>query len=257
MKKIDLYKFDIVRPRQVRWWFPSIAVGHAPWEYIQSKKLKKLLKNHENIVQSESLTWDFHLLQEVEYDDWIRYYETQFRKMKYDLLAKKSTFEKYSREEWEVYSLDLFQKGNLIGRKLVTIKEKEGISRFKVSAHDFRLGKCSIGAFIDYLMLLELNRDFQIQDISFGKSRNQFGVTNSLGYLEYKFHFGQFAKPVDDIEVFDYVELNQEGFVFFFGYNDQNTMSLYSIKPHYENERYSHIIKISPVPIVELTLSDE
>ncbi len=254
MNTLDLTPLHIQRPEKISWWFSEIDPHVPTWKYIRSKGLRKQLKNYQQIANENNINWEIRVLPESEFDEWILFYEEQMTTLHYDLLAKKSTFQNYLQDGWDVYTIDFFQDHKVIGRMLGTVKGDVFISRFKATKHIDNIAKhCSFGAFCDYVKINEFRLQKNIQHFSFGKSRNLFGVVNKTGYLEYKFQFGQIAKMIEEPILLSAAEVNEDGFAFFFGCKE-NHFSLYAIAPKIPNEKYEKVKKICTVPITELTI---
>jgi len=70
-----------------------------------------------------------------------------------------------------------------------------------------------------------------MQIISGGQSRNAFGVTNSLGYLDYKMRFGYQPSFADTAEYLSEVPLSETGCVLFFGRSAEHSLAMFGLKP--------------------------
>ena len=212
------------------------------------------MKNFQDIVQANKITWDFRPLPQEEFEEWIEFYTVQMKALEFDILASVEKLNKFLEKGRQIFTFDIYLDGNLMGRKLITIKDGLATSCFKASNHISKIArKVSLGALLDYLMLEVLLKRKDILEISFGRSGNQFGVSFKIGYLSYKFRFGQLVKPAQ-VENVETVEINDEGYVFFYAFDESGEMKLYSFKPKMAAENYNMIKKITPNGLIELEL---
>lgn len=258
LKEIDLAPYQLRRPSRIRWYFPQPDKDHELLEYIRSKDLRKGLKDHEGIIKNNKITWDFRPLLSTEFGDWVNYYKEQMTTLGHDILASEERINAFVNEGRNVFTFDVFKEDELVGRKLITLKDGIANSCFKASRHIPRPAKkISLGVLIDYLMIIILNERNDVLKISFGSSVNTFAPHNKrIGYLSYKFQFGQLPEIGTKAEFLDKVELGEGGYVFFYALDEEDDLKLYSIKPKKPDENYEMIKKIAPEGVIELEVND-
>ena len=248
----DLSVYKLKRLVHIRWRFPEITATRHPWELIQDKNLKNKLQNVEKIIEDNKISSIFRLLPSSEFTSWIDFYKGHMKALGYNILASVEKFNSFLELGLKLYTFDIFIADKLAGRQLITLNDEgRANSCFRVSDHIPSLvRKVSLGVFFDYLLIQNLLQRKDVKMISFGKSINQFGA-NKIGYLRYKLQFGQipYAAETGSVET---VEINPEGYVFFYGLNEKDEMKLYSIKPNISDENYDMIKKIAPEGVIEL-----
>ena len=255
-KSINLQPYNIKRPTHVRWNFPYLEPHQEPWVMIRNKDLRRGLKNYEEIVRKNEITWEFRPLPVTEFEAWIAYYKKQMVALEFSVLANTDKFNQFINKGRELFTFDIYLAGELKGRKLITFEHGKATSCFKASEHVPRMAKkISLGALLDYLMLKVILQKKDVQSISFGRSENEFGVSCKIGYLAYKFQFGQVVSAAN-AENLNTVEVNPEGYAFFYAFDEKDDLKLYSIKPKKPDENYEMIKKIAPEGVIELEVND-
>lgn len=253
MTNVDLSSHNLIRPYQVRWWFPEILPGTEPWEYIAGKNLRKQLKNYRQILDEKHVVWRFKPLPEQEWDAWLTFYQQRMQEFGYRVIASREKFKNYREKGNEIFTLDVYLQGKLAGRKLNIFKEDVARSCFKAAKHVPNVAKnCSFGALIDYLQIVACRQNRSIVRFGFGKSRNQFGLDNKLGYLEHKWRFGQIPTAAEESEQLTEVTLNDQGFVVFYAKDKSGNLNLYAFPPQEINEQYEKLKSLSSITELQM-----
>lgn len=229
----SLLPHNLVRPQKIRWSFP---IGDDVFSRLKSKSMVQFLKNTDSILAAAQLTYTYTKdISKADFLEWLPYYQSKMTEQGYRLLATPEWFDRKKAEGKEVESLFFYQHGQLVGSGIFTKDSAHDMAVFAFKANNkLELnsgGNDSLGALLDYLFL-KLMVDQKVSHISAGRSRNAFGVFNTLGYLDYKLRFGYVptSDPLSPNETL--VPLDSEQGVVFWGVDQTTQQSgFYILKP--------------------------
>lgn len=247
IKTLDLLQYDIQRPEKIRWALPELRNEADLFAIIKSKTLRSFLRTAEQSLLEFSITWETHPITFEEYKKWLVFYTEKMIGQEYDVIANEEWYQKKIDSGKVVEGIFFSRNGELLGSEIFITKESEKFASAAFKATDHRenfsnKSHASLGAVVDFFFLREvLRRGFT--HISFGRSRNAFGVINTIGNLEYKLGFGYIPSQASDTVLFSEVPLNEKGIVLFFGLKE-NKLALYAVKPkelsmNFEQKRFA------------------
>lgn len=225
----DLNLYAISRPEKIKWTFQTTndVLGK-----IKSKSLRTFLKRADVLMQERNIRWEYSIMTKEEFLAWLPFYKEKMEENDFDIFAYPEWWDIKQTEGKIVEKIFFFMDEKLVGTTLFTRKGTETASLcFKASDHVniFPGGRGSLGAIIDYYYL-KLMCEKQVKDINGGRTRNMFGVTHTLGYLDSRLRIGFNAAPAKDTDFLDSVSLNEEGIVLFFGLQNEK-FCLFGVKP--------------------------
>lgn len=227
----DLAPFNLQRPEHVVWRFDQKLP--TALENIQSKSLRSFLSKTDQVLAEQHIEYVYQPVDRETFAKWLNFYRAQMESNEYDVLANLDWYDHRIQNGRVIEGVFFYRDGEMVGSGIITKTGSEKATlalkasqRIDISNHK----NASLGAMIDYLFLNEMVKQ-QIPIISGGKSRNAFGVINTLGYVEYKMRFGfkPFLPP--QTPQVSTVQLNEEGYVVFFTENDQHQPQAYFIRP--------------------------
>ncbi len=253
MNSIDLQTYGIARPEKVIWRCPAGLVD--PLAGIKSKSLKQFLTSADSILETAQITWKYHTLTDQEFLDWLPYYKTKMAENDYEIIASPEWLQKKREQQLEIEGLFFYKNDQLVGSGIFTRDKLEKATfAFKASDRIDLTNKqnSSLGSIIDFFFIREMVKQ-QVKIISAGRSRNAFGVINTLGYLDYKLRLG-YEPQLDEKSVqLNEVPLNENGVVLFYGIKEGKT-SLFALKPTDSTQQFEQSRFATPeLPFIELT----
>ncbi len=214
----DLTPHAVQRPEKVSWFFPI----HAPdiLSAVKSKSLRGFLRKRGDVMTQAHLTQECKKLDAAAFEAWLPYYTAKMNEQGYELLATPQWYVHKCEEEKDVYLISISQEAQVVATLVFTFAPHTHRSSIAFRAND-RIelpagGRSSVGALLDYAFL-EWSKEQACTAISAGRSRNAFGVINTVGNLEYKLRFGYQPQVSAGTEQHDSVPLSPEGFVYFYG----------------------------------------
>lgn len=226
---LSLEAFGIQRPEKVSWRFSSSTTDVI--SAVKSKSLQKVLRRSEEIMQTMQLRVTDEELSLEEFELWLPYYQAKMAENQYELMASTEWYNNRIDQGKSIRMIRITQQENLVGTLVYVETHDKGTIAFR--AND-KLdlpggGRSSVGSFLDYHFVQHM-LDKKKTIISAGRSRNAFGVINTLGNLDYKLRFGYL--PVADLTTssVNEVPLNDEGTVVFFGFQGQQ-LQMYGVRP--------------------------
>lgn len=227
-KQLSLIVFSLRRPNHIRWLFPTFKSDTDILQNIHSDKLRKHLVHTDDLIDKYQIKITKEVLTKKTYLQWLTHYNEVIKSKSFTTFATDNWFNEKMKQGKSVELMSFFQNDILIGTKVYTLKENNVIASFKttVSESISFTKKISFGAVMDYHFLRELCKR-NITNVNFGKSRNQFGVDNSLGLLEYKLKFGMIPKYNIDDGLSDIVSVNEAHLTMSFCLSSDNELSLY------------------------------
>jgi hypothetical protein len=254
---LSLEPYHIQRPEKVRW---RIEVQDGDiLNSLKSNSLKTFLSQSEQILSDHHIEVSYHTLNKEEYLDWLKYYEENMTRHGYDIIATEKWYDDRIEQGKTVEGMFFTQLHNqekrLVASGIFTIDGAEKATfAFKASERLKLTGgdRGTLGAILDYYFMREMLKK-SVKIISAGKSRNAFGVYNTLGYLNYSLRFGFIPSPAEDTEFFPSVPLSEDGLVLCYAVKD-GQFGLYGFKPEGSNHQFEHKGFATPeIPFFEMT----
>ncbi|MBP7768591.1 hypothetical protein KA082_02030 [Candidatus Woesebacteria bacterium] len=237
---LSIEQFGLTRPEKVIWRIPqAVRTNKDALLLLKSKTMRSFLRGIDAVLMKNNITWQLHELSREKFAEWLRYYTEKMEELDYSVIASLEWYDKRIELGKTVEGLFFYQAGKLICSGIFMI---EGMQKatFAFKASD-RIDlssepNSSIGSVIDFFFIQEmLKRDIAI--ISAGKSRNAFGVFNTVGYLDYKFRFGYLPQPDMKSQFLDTIPMPESGIVLFYGVKD-GAPGLYALQPHGTQKTY-------------------
>lgn len=246
-KTLDIAQFGLTRPARVRWIFPYS--GGQLLSYIKSKGLKKTLQRKDEILAETNMGVHTSVMSKEEYLLWLQQYERLSTQRNFDIIANPDWYTQKIDEGKTVWHTVVTKEDSWVGEGVFTqLGTEKMISAFKCSERiSFEKHRnASVGCFIDYAFLTKAVQEGMTL-ISAGRSRNQFGVTNTLGYLDYKLRFGYEPTTPEMPEWTTSLQVRQDGVCIALCQNSQGENGLHCFIPKgsgfkSEQERFSDSI---------------
>jgi hypothetical protein len=207
------------RPEKLTWVLEGATLDD--WRHIPSKSLRKFLGRSEELCREQGITWEIVPLTAELYATWLAFYNKKMLEKGFQLFADENTFAQKRAEGKELHGIFFWRDGVMIAGG-VFISTAERISFAYKASEDINLSpepNANLGAVIDAMYqryALTLNKR-----ITAGTSRNQFGLHNSLGYLNFKLRFGYKPEPMSETTFTHDVEVNSEGWIVCFVMNEK------------------------------------
>lgn len=255
-RSLDLSPYQLFRPQKIRWMYDTSQPDF--FATLKSKSLTHFLKNADDHLSKHRLTLEHLEVDEPLFDAWFNHYVSFMTAKKYDIIATKEWFLRKAVEGKKVGGFFISQDGvwqsTLIYTQLATEK---AFASYKTSLDMPGLSKkhVSLGALIDYYYLQTMLQQ-NIPYISLGSMRNAFGVTNTLGNLDYKLRYGYLPTVDATVEIHHSVPLAASGSTVFFAFKKESPSQLQlcvahpqSMEPATEFERFkSDILAVEYLP---------
>lgn len=230
-REIDLTPYQVQRPEKVDWQFelttPTVL------ESIKSKGLRSFLRKAPEILLEKGLSTVFEPISEANFAEWLPFYQAKMTEQGYTIMASPEWLSQRQAQGWQLYGLWIRQGDQLVGSGVMSVHDGVGTLHFKASDRiDLSSqSNSSLGVVIDYLFAQHVH-ELGVTTISGGRSRNAFGVFNTLGYLDFKLKFGYVPGLPSDLPLISTVPVNDEGVVAFCGVRTaEPTWALFSISP--------------------------
>jgi hypothetical protein len=231
MKLFDLLPLDIRRPEKISWFFPPQTTDLLA--EIKSKSLRGFLKRTPELLSEHGLVTNIAQMSKEQFRSWLPYYTEKMEEQSYEILATPEWFDLKMEQQKNVYSIFIHQGETLVAALIFTHTPENNHSSIAFRANDrldiFSGGRSSIGALLDYAFL-EWSLQKKCTSISAGRTRNAFGVINTLGNLDYKLRFGYLPKPTKDTVLETSVPLTEAGCAYFYGLQNDKLL-LIAIHP--------------------------
>lgn len=230
---IDLTPFQLLRPEKLLWTYPQGVT--EPLDHLNSSSLRKFLAKAETYLSDAHVTWEIVPVTQAGFLEWLVYYQSKMDENEFSAIADLNWYEKRIQEGYQIFGLWFKKDGRLVASGILRVKNTEEIVlAFKASDRLELGGKAnsSIGAVVDF-SFLQYAVEQGFQRISAGRSRNAFGVINSLGYLDFKLRLGYQQSPDPASPLLTEVPVDQQGSVLFLAasVSDPATFSWYEINP--------------------------
>lgn len=230
MLEHSLTSFNLTRPEKIRWIFPTQG---DVLEHLKSKSLVAFLRTVDQDLTANDITYVFKDITEQEYQEWLPFYAQKMSEQQHQILAKSETYQQKRAEGKQLQGLFFYQHGQLVGSGIIIrIGTQEAHLAYKASDRLELSNKpnSSLGSVIDYFFLVEMKKE-GVNLITGGRSRNQFGVSTTIGYLDFKLRFG-FTPVIEPSQPqLDTAELNEHGFCLFFAGQPAGTTKLFLLRP--------------------------
>lgn len=229
MTMINLEPFQLIRPEKISWLFPTDS---DIFSQIKSKSLARFLKKTDQIIAKNQL-----IVSHVKYDQqtfmaWLPYYQDKMAENEYEQIATREWFDQKIEGGLSVEGINITQNNRLVGSAVYTKRQNEFCSlAFKASdrLNISPQSNASVGALLDYIFLKTMMAQ-GMKKISAGRSRNAFGVINTLGNLTYKLRLGYLPQPAKETNLLKSVPVNDQGYVVFFA-EKAGKLTLFILKP--------------------------
>lgn len=227
---IPLAQFNIQRPERVTYDFPlpnpSNLINH-----IKSKSLRSFLSNSDEVLAKNNIEWKYENLTKQKFLEWLPYYKEKMGEHNYVVRAKEEWYQEEIKKGHLLKGLFFYQKKRLVGSGIFVLHGNTANFAYKASDRISvsSMKSSSFGSIIEF-MFLKLVAESGIYTTASNKSRNAFGVINTLGYLDYKLRFGYKIRPSPGMPFLNDVPINESGIVLFFGLQDDKFI-LFCLQP--------------------------
>ncbi len=228
---IDLTPYQLKRPEKVDWQFEM--TGPTILESVKSKGLRSFLRRSPELLAAQNIEVDFEPLTESSFTDWLPYYQAKMTDQGYNVIASPEWYSERVAKGWQLFGLWFKKDGVMVGSAIMSLHDGIGNIHFKASDRIDLSSQStsSLGAVIDFLFAENIQKAGATQ-IFGGRSRNAFGVHNTLGYLDFKLRFGYVPIKPSDLPLQDEVPLNEEGVVVFCAEDTQTSKwGMYALAP--------------------------
>ena len=230
---IDLNPFQLQRPEKLVWSYPQGVT--EPLDQLKSSSLRKFLAKAEVSLSDAHITWTIEPVTEASFTEWLTYYQSKMEENEFSTIADLGWYQKRLSEGYQIFGLWFKKAGQLVASGILRIKDTEEIVlAFKASDRLELGGKAnsSIGAVVDFCFL-QYAVEQGFERISAGRSRNAFGVINSLGYLDFKLRLGYQQNPDPASPLLNQVPIDEQGRALFLAatISDPMTFAWYEINP--------------------------
>lgn len=208
-------------PTKLRWYLPPDH-RESFIENIPSKGLRKFARNLPQIMEQNGISYQRRVLTEPEYQEWLVPYKRYMESKNYDILAQEKWFSSKTEQGYTVEAFFFYQNQELVGSEIFSHKDSVFVSSaYRYSRPDvtFTAKQGSLGAAIDLTFFNEMISDGYVQ-ISRGRSRNAFGIINTMGNLIYKLRFGMTIKGDDTTPESTTIPLSETKSTVFFTFPD-------------------------------------
>lgn len=221
MTEILLSTFNVTRSEKIRWrlsWKP----GEDLLSVIPSKSVRAFFAHTDEVLDRNGLTVEYGPLSASNYLVWLEFYKQKIEAHHYHQIATEEWWQQKLDEGKIVEQLSIFKEGRMVSSGIIVrVDTQLATLAFSASERINLSGRSnsSLGALLNFLYFLEMEKR-GVQTISGGRSRNAFGVENTLGYLEYKLRNGYVPSHDEASGVLDQVAVNDDGYVLFYGWRD-------------------------------------
>jgi hypothetical protein len=231
MSQFNLSSYTILRPEKISWFFPHQT--NDLLSEVKSKSLRGFLRKAPELLAEHGLIQNISQISKEEFVAWLPYYTEKMAEQSYEILATPEWFDLKMEQKKEVYSIFINQGERMVAALIFTYTPENNHSSIAFRANDrldiFSGGRSSIGALLDYAFL-KWSLEKKCTAISAGRTRNAFGVINTIGNLDYKLRFGYQPQPTINTDIETSVPLNEAGCVYFYGWQDQKLL-LFALHP--------------------------
>lgn len=250
---VSLTQFDIQRPEKIIYDFP-LSNSTDVINHIKSNSLKSFLLKTDEILAKNNITWKYEDLIKQQFIEWLPYYKEKMDEHNYLVRAKEEWYQEQIEKGFNIKSLFLYQNKKLVGSIIVTLKDNIASLAYKASDRITvsSMPGGSLGSIIEFL-LFKLVSESGNFTIATSRSRNAFGVFNTLGYLDFRLRFGYTSRPNLDDPLLSDVPVNEEGVVLFYGLQD-GEFALFALQP--KSQRNEELFKKSSFTSSEIPFKE-
>lgn len=234
LKTISLKKFNIERPERILYYLPISNTTNL-LNNIKGKRLKSFLSKSEEILKKNNIEWKYEELTEEKFLEWLPYYKKKMEEHNHIILATKEWHQEQIKKGFNLKALFFYKNEKMVGSGIMAFKDDlvslafKATDRIAVSHTSY----VSLGSIIDFLRLKLICEEGNSKNVV-TRSRNAFGVFNTVDYLDLRLRFGYTIRPNPDASVLKDVPVNDQGFVLFYGLQN-GEFSLYILQPKGEN----------------------
>ena len=235
VKIISLKQFHIERPEKILYYL-SISNETDLFNNIKGKRLKSFLRKSEEILKKNNIEWKYEELTKKKFLEWLPYYEKTMKEHNHIILATEEWYQEQIKRGYNMKALFFYQKGKMVGSGIMAFKNDLVSLAFKatdrITVSHVSYG--SLGSIIDFLRLKLICKESNSKTV-ITRSRNAFGVFNTVDYLDLRLRFGYTICPNPDASVLKDVPVNDKGFALFYGLQN-GELSLYALQPKDANQ---------------------
>lgn len=219
---IDLTPFQLLRPEKLVWTYPQGVT--EPLDHLRSSSLRKFLAKAETLLSDAHITWEIVPVTQAGFLEWLVYYQSKMEENEFSTIADLGWYEKRIKEGYLIFGLWFKKAGQLVASGILRVKNTEEIVLAFKASDRLELGtmaNSSIGAVVDFCFLqYAIEQGFE--RISAGRSRNAFGVINTLGYLDFKLRLGYVQSPDPASPLLNQVPVDEQGRALFLAATTSN-----------------------------------
>lgn len=256
LQTFSLQPFHIKRPVKISWNFPSLE-NHEPSDFMQSKSLKSLYINADDILQKNGLHVEKIPATQEEFLTWLAFYREKTLEYGYDAMANEQTLDEKHQEHKEVEILKILKGDELVSSAIIvkapTDKGTRASMAFSASQR-FPLSSKSNSS-IGYLLnifFFKFMKEENLPIITGGAARNDFTVLHNLGYLEYKLRIGYIPVKREATDISDEAYIDENGESIFFG-EKNGVFSLFYLLPNGQEPKQNlHTLHLPETIVLEM-----
>lgn len=256
-KYLNLRPYQITRPEKTLWRFAHVSNEEELLLAIKSKSLRSFLRKVDATLERNQVRCEQGEISATEFQNWLDYYRSKMTENEFEVIASPEWYVERKELGRKIEKIFFYQQDQLIGSGIVTKEDGKRITLAFKASDRLDLSNepnSSIGAVVDFFFLRTGVRE-QFPIISSGRSRNAFGVINTLGYLDYRLRFGYCPTQPEDSPVLDEVPVNEEGVVIFFGYQNSQ-YCMFAVVPEHLDIKFDQARFATPeLPFVEICYS--
>ncbi len=186
-RQFDLAPHGILRPEKISWFFPAHTKDIV--SELKSKSLRSFVSKSAQLLAEAGLKQEIKLMTQEDFLKWLPYYTEKMTNQSYEVLASPEWFTTKTEKGRDVYSIFITRQDTLVASLIFTYAPESQRSSIAFRANDrldiFSGGRSSIGSLLDYAFL-QWSLQYPCLVVSAGRSRNAFGVTISVGNLDFK-----------------------------------------------------------------------
>ena len=150
--------------------------------------------------------------------------------LKHTVWADEKWYQEETQKGYNIKALFFYQNGKIVGSGIMAFKDNLVSLAFKatdrITVSHVSYG--SLGSIIDFLRLKLICKEGNSKTVV-TRSRNAFGVINSIDYLDFRLRFGYTIRPNLSAPILSDVPVNDDDFVLFYGLQN-GELSLYALQ---------------------------
>ncbi|KKR61417.1 hypothetical protein A2643_00095 [Candidatus Nomurabacteria bacterium RIFCSPHIGHO2_01_FULL_39_220] len=228
-KIVSLKQFNIERPEKILYDLP-ISNETDLYNNIKGKRLKSFLHKSEEILKKNNIEWKYEELTEKKFLEWLPYYKEKMNELNHNIWATEKWYQEETQKGYNIKALFFYQNGKIVGSGIMAFKDNLVSLAFKatdrITVSHVSYG--SLGSIIDFLRLKLICKEGNSKTVV-TRSRNAFGVINSIDYLDFRLRFGYTIRPNLSAPILSDVPVNDDDFVLFYGLQN-GELSLYALQ---------------------------